>query len=214
MSNRSLKKKDTLLESLVLYTRLFHKPFSSESLLSGLPIGSNLTDQMLFSKTNSKSLFSRAASRAGLKTTIIEKPIKDILALQLPVILLLSNENSCILENFNDDKTKAKVIFAGVEDPLEEWVEVEKLEQKAEGSAGSQHPAAGGRGNARRHGRAYAASDHGVRRTHPCSGGKGAGKCQVGRAEHDQCHGEPCESGDRRSCCGAVRALAAVQKNG
>ena len=34
-----------------------------------------------------------------------------------------------------------------------------------------------GRGNARRHGRAYAASDHGVRRTHPCSGGKGAGKC-------------------------------------
>ena len=81
MSNRSLKKKDTLLESLVLYTRLFHKPFSSESLLSGLPIGSNLTDQMLFSKTNSKSLFSRAASRAGLKTTIIVKPIKNILAL-------------------------------------------------------------------------------------------------------------------------------------
>ena len=135
MSNRSLKKKDTLLESLVLYTRLFHKPFSSESLLSGLPIGSNLTDQMLFSKTNSKSLFSRAASRAGLKTTIIEKPIKDILALQLPVILLLSNENSCILENFNDDKTKAKVIFAGVEDPLEEWVEVEKLEAEYLGFA-------------------------------------------------------------------------------
>jgi ATP-binding cassette subfamily C protein LapB len=135
VSNRSLKKKDTLLESLVLYTRLFHKPFSSESLLSGLPIGSNLTDQMLFSKTNSKSLFSRAASRAGLKTTIIEKPIKDILALQLPVILLLSNENSCILENFNDDKTKAKVIFAGVEDPLEEWVEVEKLEAEYLGFA-------------------------------------------------------------------------------
>ena len=37
---------------------------------------------------------------------------------------------------------------------------------------------------------------------------------EVGRAEHDQCHGEPCESGDRGSCCGAVRALAAVQKNG
>ena len=41
-----------------------------------------------------------------------------------------------------------------------------------------------------------------------------SGACQVGRAEHDQCHGEPCESGDRRSCCGAVRALVAVQKNG
>ncbi len=39
-----------------------------------------------------------------------------------------------------------------------------------------------------------------VRRTHPCCGGKGAGKREVRRAEHDQCHGEPCQSGDRRSC--------------
>ena len=116
--NNILKKRDTLLESLVLYTRLFHKPFSSESLLSGLPISSNLTNQILFSKTNSKSLFSRAALRAGLKTTIIEKPIKNILSLQLPVILILSNENSCILESFNQDKTKAKIIFAA-DEPLE-----------------------------------------------------------------------------------------------
>lgn len=60
----------------------------------------------------------------------------------------------------------------------------------------------------------YAASDHGVRSTHPCSGGKGAENVKSAVPEHDQCHGEPCESGDRRSCCGAVRALAAVQKNG
>ena len=135
MSTKILKTKDTLLESLVLYTRLFHKPFSSESLLSGLPINSNLTDQMLFSKTNSKSLFSRAASRAGLKTTIIEKPIKEFLNLQLPVILLLSNENSCILESFNEDKTKVKVIFAGSNEPLEEWVEIDKLEDEYLGFA-------------------------------------------------------------------------------
>ena len=135
MSNDILKKKDTLLESLVLYTRLFHKPFSSESLLSGLPIGVNLTDQMLFSKTNSKSLFSRAATRAGLKTIIIEKPIKDFLNLQLPVILLLSNENSCILESFNEDKTKAKIIFVGIDEPLEEWIEIDKLEQEYLGFA-------------------------------------------------------------------------------
>ena len=132
--NNILKKRDTLLESLVLYTRLFHKPFSSESLLSGLPIGSNLTDQMLFSKTNSKSLFSRAALRAGLKTTIIEKPIRNILSLQLPVILILSNENSCILESFNEDKTKAKIIFAA-DEPLEEWIEIDKLEDEYLGFA-------------------------------------------------------------------------------
>lgn len=134
MSSNIFKKKDSLLESLVLYTRLFHKPFSCESLLSGLPTSSNLTDQMLFSKTNSKSLFSRAALRAGLKTTIIEKPIKNILSLQLPVILLLSNENSCILESFNEDKTKAKIIFAS-DEPLEEWIEIDKLEDEYLGFA-------------------------------------------------------------------------------
>ena len=133
--NNILKKRDTLLESLVLYTRLFHKPFSSESLLSGLPISSNLTNQILFSKTNSKSLFSRAALRAGLKTTIIEKPIKNILSLQLPVILILSNENSCILDSFNAERTKAKIIFAGIDEPLEEWIEIDKLEDEYLGFA-------------------------------------------------------------------------------
>ena len=135
MYSKALKTKDTLLESLVLYTRLFHKPFSAESLLSGLPVDSNLTTQTLFSKTNSKSLFSRAALRAGLKTTIIERSIKDILSLQLPAILLLSNENSCILESFNEDKTKAKIIMAGKGEPLEELVEIEKLEEEYLGFA-------------------------------------------------------------------------------
>ncbi|HRM35335.1 MAG TPA: ABC transporter transmembrane domain-containing protein, partial [Aliarcobacter cryaerophilus] len=135
MVNKSLRKNDTLLDSLVLYTRLFHKPFSAESLLQGLPIGNNEADQLLFSKNSSKSMFSRAAARAGLKTTIIEKPIKDILNIQLPVILLLSNENSCILDSFNEDRTKAKIIFAGIDDPLEEWVEVQKLEEEYLGYA-------------------------------------------------------------------------------
>lgn len=99
--------KDSLLGSLVLYTKLFHKPFSAEALLHGLPIDSSTTDQLLFSKDKSKSLFSRAASRAGLKTTLIQKPINEILELQLPVILVLSNDNSCILESFSSDKKKS-----------------------------------------------------------------------------------------------------------
>ena len=54
MVNKSLRKNDTLLDSLVLYTRLFHKPFSAESLLQGLPLGNNEADQLLFSKNSSK----------------------------------------------------------------------------------------------------------------------------------------------------------------
>ncbi len=102
--------------------------------MSGLPTDANLTNQSLFSKTSSKSLFSRAAKRAGLKTSLIERPIKDILSLQLPIILLLSNENSCILESFSDDKKRAKIIFAE-EEALEQWVDVEELEKEYLGYA-------------------------------------------------------------------------------
>ncbi len=131
---KNTKPKDSLLESLVLFTRLYHKPYTAESLLSGLPVDANVTSQTLFSKNSSKSLFSRAAARAGLKSTLVERPISEILELQLPMILVLSNDNSCILSQFSPDRTKAKIVFAG-EDALEGWVSVEELEKEYLGFA-------------------------------------------------------------------------------
>ncbi len=131
---RNTKPKDSLLESLVLYTKLYHKPYTAESLMSGLPVDANVTTQTLFSKNSSKSLFSRAAARAGLKTTLVERPIGEILDLQLPIILVLSNDNSCILSSFSSDRTKAKIVYAG-DEALEGWVEVSKLEQEYLGFA-------------------------------------------------------------------------------
>ena len=67
-------KEDSLLDSLVLYTKLFHKPFSSESLLHGLPVYDKDGNSKLFSvETKSKSLFSRVAARAGLKSILIKR---------------------------------------------------------------------------------------------------------------------------------------------
>lgn len=126
-------KNDSLLESLVLYTKLYHKPYSAEALMAGLPASHLFNDNSLFSKENSKSLFSRAAQRAGLKSSLVKRPIKEILELQLPVILLLSNQNSCILEDFSNES--AKVIFANGDDPIEEWVEIEKLQKEYLGFA-------------------------------------------------------------------------------
>ena len=115
---------DTLLDVFILFTKLFHKPYTKEALLSGLPIHEN---QKLFSKGSPKSLFSRVAARAGLKTTLIKRPIKEILSLHLPMILLLSNENVCILEQFNEDRTEAKIIYPEG-DGLEQWLKIEDLE--------------------------------------------------------------------------------------
>jgi len=122
---------DSLLEVFVLFTKLFHKPFTKEALLSGLPM---YDSQKLFSKDSSKSLFSRVAARAGLKSTLVKKPINEILGLHLPVILLLSNDNVCILEEFNEDKTEAKIIYAEGEG-LEQWMRVEDLEKEYLGFA-------------------------------------------------------------------------------
>ncbi|MBA1432762.1 MAG: type I secretion system permease/ATPase, partial [Epsilonproteobacteria bacterium] len=87
-----------------------------------------------FSKESSKSLFSRVAARAGLKSTLIKRSIEDMLSLHLPAILLLSNDNACILEKFNDDKTEAKIIYPEG-DGLEQWVSIHDLENEYLGFA-------------------------------------------------------------------------------
>lgn len=118
----------SLIHSLSLYTKLYAKPYSVESLSAGLPKSYLDDDFELFSKKSSKSLFSRAASRAGLKSTLSKKSLNEIIDLHLPCILLLSENNSCILESFSEDRQKAKIVFAE-EEPLEEWIDVRKLEE-------------------------------------------------------------------------------------
>jgi len=123
-------KEDSLLDSLVLYTKLFHKPFSGEALLSGLPIHDGGGHSKLFSLgSKSKSLFSRVATRAGLKSTLIRRPIGAMLELHLPMILLLSNDNTCILEQFSEDRKEAKIIYPEG-DGSQEWVSIEDLEKE------------------------------------------------------------------------------------
>ncbi|WP_428739989.1 type I secretion system permease/ATPase [Sulfurimonas sp.] len=122
-----IPKRDALLETLVLYTKLFYKPFTKEALLAGLPISTQEEGMTLFSKTNSKSLFSRACAKAGLKSTLVQRELEDILELHLPMILLLSNGNACILESFSSDRKRVKVIFPEGEG-LEEWIALKKLD--------------------------------------------------------------------------------------
>ena len=118
----------SLLHSLSLYTKLYSKPYSVESLSAGLPKSQSDDDFELFSNKSSKSLFSRAAARAGLKSTLAKKDLTEIIDLHLPAILLLSENNSCILESFSKDRKKVKIIL-GEEEAAQEWVEIEKLQE-------------------------------------------------------------------------------------
>jgi len=125
---------DPLLQSLVLFTKLYHKPFTAEALVAGLPIKSGDSKHQLFSFTESKSLFSRAANRAGLKSALIKRRIKDISPLQLPLILVLKNGEACILDSISEDKSKCLVILS-VDDALQEWIDIENLEKEYSGHA-------------------------------------------------------------------------------
>jgi len=120
--------KDALLQALVLYTKLYAKAMSSESLTAGLPDSPQNENIGLFSLKNSKSLFSRAAQRAGLKSTLIQRPIANLLDLHLPSIALLSENNACIVEKFSHDRKQVKIIYAE-DEALEEWIDVEALEE-------------------------------------------------------------------------------------
>ena len=100
-----------LLECLVVYTKLYHKPFSAESLIAGLPQDGASGIVELFSLNNSKSLFSRAAKRAGLNSKLVHKDLDEIPSMVYPVILVLKNKRACILESLDREKGVATVVL-------------------------------------------------------------------------------------------------------
>jgi ATP-binding cassette subfamily C protein LapB len=100
-----------LLSCLSMYTKLYHKPFTPESLTAGLPQSGTSGVVELFSLKNSKSLFSRAAQRAGLDSQLMQKSLDEISGLILPAILILDNQRACILERIDKEENKVEVII-------------------------------------------------------------------------------------------------------
>jgi ATP-binding cassette, subfamily C, bacterial LapB len=125
---------DPLLQCLVLFTQLYHKPFTAEALSAGLPLSPHDTTQGLYDLKQSKGLFARAASRAGLKSTLVAKRLHAISALQLPMILLLKNSQACILDSFSADRLTCKIVLPGQE-AIEEDVSLKELSQEYTGFA-------------------------------------------------------------------------------
>ena len=125
---------DPLLQCLVLFTQIYHKPFTAEALMAGLPTAPWGGALRLYSLKSSKGLFARAASRAGLKSTLIHRKLSDISPLQLPMILLLENSHACILDSISADKKTCKIILPA-EEALEESVPMEMLSGEYTGFA-------------------------------------------------------------------------------
>ncbi|MEA2110538.1 MAG: type I secretion system permease/ATPase [Campylobacterota bacterium] len=120
---------DPLLACLVVFTKLHHRPFSAESLTAGLPLKDTQSMPKLFSMDDSKSNFSRAAARAGFTSKLIKRDINDISEMVLPVILLLHDQDACILEAIDKQNNRAKIIIPEMPEG-EEWIDLDILNQK------------------------------------------------------------------------------------
>lgn len=102
---------DPLLECLLVLSAFHGETSNRESLVSGLPLEqAHLTP----------SLFSRAASRAGLVSKILSKPMMKLRRRALPAILLLEGDEACVLMGWSQDKRHAQVIFPELPDTVEE----------------------------------------------------------------------------------------------
>jgi ATP-binding cassette subfamily C protein LapB len=113
--------KSSILDSLVIFSKLHGKRYSAEVLSEGLPIAEGDSAPKLFSvkPDGSRGLFGRAAKRAGFKTSVSKISMDNVSSLVLPCIILLKTDdpnevNSCILESFDELREYAYVILPEV----------------------------------------------------------------------------------------------------
>jgi ATP-binding cassette subfamily C protein LapB len=93
---------DPLLDCLVELTRIHGRPSTHAALSAGLPLDKEgLTP----------SLFARAASRAGFSSKVVKRGLEKIDRVLLPVILLLEDNEACVLLNWDEGSATARLLF-------------------------------------------------------------------------------------------------------
>lgn len=100
--NLKIDQVDSLLECLMLLCQLHGVAMTSDALTSGLPLREGKL---------TPAIFKRASERANLISKIIKKPLTAIQSEFLPAVLLLKNEEACLLLGWDADKQHAKVVF-------------------------------------------------------------------------------------------------------
>lgn len=94
---------DPLLESLLIVARAHGRPITRDAALAGLPMDrqTRLTP----------SLFARAARRTGLTCSMVQRPLEKLNPRLFPAVLLLQDQDACVLLEWSADNNSARVIF-------------------------------------------------------------------------------------------------------
>ena len=114
----------SLLESLVIVARSHSSTVTFTSLTAGLPMGAALTP----------AIFSRAARRANLSSQWVQRDLEKLNTALFPVILLLQEDQACVLQSFDLATQKARVVFPELPDSLVD-LSLDQLKQRYTGRA-------------------------------------------------------------------------------
>lgn len=114
---------DSLLGSLALICRIQGVATSEDALISGLP----LRDGKM-----TPALLKRSAERANLAVTILKTPLNKIRQEFIPAILLLKDEEACVVTRLDVKTNQASVIFPELGD-AEILISINELEQRFSG---------------------------------------------------------------------------------
>lgn len=115
---------DPLLDGLLILCKVHGCAASRASLCAGLPLPEQRLDL---------ALLPRAAARAGLQARVLRRELGAISALNLPVLLLLSDGRSAVLQRWGEDG-QALILPCEAEGG-EQWVQRQALEQAYSGHA-------------------------------------------------------------------------------
>ncbi len=94
--------RDPLLDCLVELTRIHGRPSTRAALTAGLP---------LLPQGLTPSLFARAAAHAGFSAKVVRRDLFKIDPALLPVILLLQNNEACLLQGWSNDGLTAQLLM-------------------------------------------------------------------------------------------------------
>lgn len=93
---------DPLLDCLVELVRIHGRPATYAALSAGLPLSKGgLTP----------SLFARAAARAGFSSKVVRRPLDKIDPSLLPVVLILQNNEACLLLGWDEETDTPRLLF-------------------------------------------------------------------------------------------------------
>lgn len=117
------------MHCLVLLTKLNNRPATAEALSHGLPMDPSELRQRLFSTEGGKANFSRAAARAGFKTSLVKRKLKSIPVVVLPAILLLKDDSACVITAIDKENGVAEIIVPTVDEVPQE-ISLDKLNEE------------------------------------------------------------------------------------